>query len=109
MSFKDSEFDIAMVSFGLHELHEDLMMRILEEMARVVKGSGRLYIVDYEDEKGFFKKLVFWIFLKLFEPKHMSRFLEYDWRQMLRGVGFCVTGTDKFFFSKLISATKVPP
>jgi ubiquinone/menaquinone biosynthesis C-methylase UbiE len=44
-----------MVTFGLHELHEDLMMRMLEEMGRVLKGSVRLYIIDYENEKGFFK------------------------------------------------------
>jgi len=71
MSCKDCELDIAMVTFGLHELHEDLIMRILEKMGRMLKGSERLYIIDYESEKGFFKKPLFWIFLKLFEPEHM--------------------------------------
>lgn len=102
MSFKDFEFDMAMVSFGSHELYEDLIMRISEEMGRVLKGSRRLYIIDYEGEKGFFKKPLFWIFLKLFEPEHMSRFLEHDWEQVARRVGFCVTSIEKYFFSKLI-------
>jgi len=106
MSFKNGEFDIAMISFALHELGYELMMSILKEMGRVVKESGLLYIIDYESEEGWFKSLILSIHLKIFEPGHMPQFLLYDWDDILRVVGFRVTGTEKYLFSKLISACR---
>lgn len=104
MSFQDGEFDIVMISFALHELGYELMMSILKEMSRVVKKSGTLYIIDYEKEEALFKNFILSIHLKIFEPGHLSQFLRYDWDEILRGVGFRVTGTEKYLFSKLISA-----
>jgi len=104
MTFQDGEFDIAMISFGLHELDYDLMMDILKEMCRVLKESGKLYIVDYEREDGFLKNLVLSIHLKVFEPSHMPQFLRYDWVEILQSIGFQVTETEKYLFSKLICA-----
>jgi ubiquinone/menaquinone biosynthesis C-methylase UbiE len=106
MSFQDGEFDVVMISFALHELEHELMMRILCEMSRVVKGGGLLYIIDYESADSFFKKLVFAANLKLFEPAHMPQFLQYDWKELLAEAGFRFTGKEKYLFSKLISAVK---
>lgn len=106
MSFQNGEFDVAMVSFGLHELDYPLMMRILEEMCRVLKDGGKLYIVDYEREAGLVTNLVFSAYLWLFEPRHMAQFLRYDWTKVLLSVGIRIDGVEKHFFSKLISATK---
>ena len=106
MSFQDGEFDVAMVSFGLHELDYPLMMRILKEMCRVLKDGGKLYIVDYEREAGVVTNLLFSAYLWLFEPRHMAQFLRYDWTKILLSVGIRVDGVEKHFFSKLISATK---
>ena len=52
MSFKNCEFDLAVISSGLHELHESVIVSISEEMGRVLKGSGRFYMIDYESGKG---------------------------------------------------------
>lgn len=106
MSFKDGEFDIVMISFGLHELEYELMMGVLKEMSRVLKESSELYIIDYEGVNGLLKKLVFSIYLKIFEPSHMPQFLKYNWTQILRSIGFSITNLDKYLCSKLISATK---
>ena len=106
MSFEDGQFDIAMISFALHELSYKLMMSILKEMSRVVKESGTLYIIDYESEEGWFKSLILSIHLKIFEPSHMPQFLRYDWDEILQLVGFRVTSTEKYLFSKLISACR---
>jgi len=46
------ELHIAVASFSLCERMEGFVIKILEEMDRVLKGSGRLYIIDYEKEKG---------------------------------------------------------
>ena len=106
MSFEDAEFDIVMISFALHELGYELMMSILKEMSRVVKESGTLYIIDYEREEGLFKSLILSMHLKVFEPGHMRQFLRYDWNEILLGIGFRVTGIEKYLFSKLISAVR---
>ena len=106
MGFEDGEFDIAMISFALHELSYELMMSILKEMSRVVKESGTLYIIDYEREKGWFKNLILSIHLKIFEPGHMSQFLRYDWEEILQAVGFRIIDIEKYLFSKLISACR---
>lgn len=106
MGFQDGEFDIAMISFALHELDYELMMDILKEISRVLKESGKLYIVTYEREDGALKNLVLSIHLRIFEPNHMPQFLKHDWVEILQSVGLRVTGIEKYLFSKLICATK---
>jgi demethylmenaquinone methyltransferase/2-methoxy-6-polyprenyl-1,4-benzoquinol methylase len=106
MSFQNGEFDIVMISFALHELDYELMMRILSEMSRVVKPDGKLYIIDYEQGDSFLKNLILSAHLKIFEPSHMPRFLQYDWNKILGELRFQVVGIEKYLFSKLISAVR---
>jgi demethylmenaquinone methyltransferase/2-methoxy-6-polyprenyl-1,4-benzoquinol methylase len=106
MAFRDRSFHIAMISFGLHELPFHLMIKILHEMFRVLKDEGKLYIVDYRQENGFIKKMIFKIYLRIFEPNHMEEFLEYDWEGILGEIGFRMAGTKKCLFSQVITASK---
>lgn len=106
MSYRDGEFDVVMVSFGLHEMDHELMMDVLQEMSRVLKESGKFYIIDYEQETGLIKKIILSIHLKIFEPSHMPQFLQYNWNEILQKVGLQFTSKDKYLFSKLISAAK---
>jgi ubiquinone/menaquinone biosynthesis C-methylase UbiE len=108
MDFQDGEFDIVMISFALHEMEYESIMRILREMRRVLREAGMLYIVDYEVEGSAMKNFIFSIYLKLFEPRHMPQFLGYDWTKMLEEIGFRVTDIEEHFFSKLISAHRQP-
>lgn len=107
MNFTNSYFDVVMVSFGLHELGYELMMKILYEMNRVLKKGGKLYIIDYKKEDDSFRALLLWLCLRLFEPKHMSEFLQYNWGKILKKVGFHIKANEKQLFSKLISAAKL--
>jgi len=107
MTFTDNYFDIVMISFGLHELNYELMIKILNEINRVLKKDGKLYIIDYGKEDTSVRKLLLWLCLKLFEPKHMSEFLKYNWKEILKKTGFNITANEKQLFSKLISATKL--
>lgn len=47
MAFMDQSFDVAIVSMGLHETGWGQAQRILREIHRILKPSGRLIIVDY--------------------------------------------------------------
>ncbi len=106
MSFEDGEFDVVMVSFGLHEMSYDLMREVLAEMSRVLKSEGSLFIIDYERASSHVMNLCFSLYLRIFEPPHMSEFLDYDWRKILREVGCMVSSTENYRFSKLITAVK---
>lgn len=106
MNFEDGRFDIVMVSFGLHELEYPMMMDVLKEICRVLKDGGKLYIVDYEEQERLLKRFLLHVFVKIFEPKHISQFLKYDWNKILQSVGFQISEVKQYNFSKLIFATK---
>jgi ubiquinone/menaquinone biosynthesis C-methylase UbiE len=106
MSFRDGEFDIVTISFALHEMDYEMMLKVLRQMCRVLKDGGKLYIIDYDREDGWFKKLLLSMHLKTFERKHMAQFLKYDWAKTLKDVGFQFISSEKYLFSKLITATK---
>ncbi len=45
--FPDNSFDLAMVSFALHEKPWDMARAIVEEAMRIVRPGGHLLVVDY--------------------------------------------------------------
>lgn len=45
--FDDSHFDVAIISFALHEKERSIRERLLMEAHRILKPAGRLLIVDY--------------------------------------------------------------
>jgi demethylmenaquinone methyltransferase/2-methoxy-6-polyprenyl-1,4-benzoquinol methylase len=106
MGFHDEQFDIVMVAFGLHDMEYDLMLRVLKEMHRVLRKGGRLYILDYEEEGTFLKRLIFSLYLRISYPQHVQEFLKYDWNQILESIGFRFDSAETYTVSKLISATK---
>jgi ubiquinone/menaquinone biosynthesis C-methylase UbiE len=107
MGFHDEKFDVVTVSFGLHDMDYNLMMAVLEEIFRVLKKEGRLYIVDYEKEGGFIKRTVFSIYLRISYPQRVQEFLKYDWSYILSNVGFRFDKAEEYMISKLICATKL--
>lgn len=95
LHFKNGEFDIVMISFALHEMDALLMEGALNEIARVTKTDGTLYIIDYEKPEDDWKSFLFSVYLKLFEPAHMDRFLQYDWKDVLCKHGFQIINSEK--------------
>ena len=106
MQFPNGRFDIAMVSFGLHELDYGLMMKTLLEMNRVLKVDGKFYIVDYEEEESLLKRILLSTWITLLEPEHMPEFLTYNWGDVLKDAGFSLDASDKHLFSRLMCGTK---
>jgi ubiquinone/menaquinone biosynthesis C-methylase UbiE len=106
MGFQNERFDVIMVSFGLHDMDYDLMLGVLKEMYRVLRKGGRLYILDYEQEGNLLKRMIFSIYLKISYPQHVREFLNYDWDDILSGIGFDMDSAETYTLSKLVSATK---
>jgi len=46
-SFSDNDFDVAILSFILHETSHENAMKIAAEAKRIVKSNGRIVVVDY--------------------------------------------------------------
>lgn len=76
MPFGSSSLDATIVSFGLHEMPEEMRNRVLAEIARVPKRDGKIVLIDYEKPKNFLARYLLYIFLKIFEPRHALAFLD---------------------------------
>ncbi len=46
-TFHNDEFDAAIMSFSLHEMHADTAQKVFLESKRIVKPGGLLIVVDY--------------------------------------------------------------
>jgi len=50
-SFGNNTFDIAIISFAIHEKDRETQEKFLEEAYRLIKNEGLLLIVDYDFDK----------------------------------------------------------
>jgi ubiquinone/menaquinone biosynthesis C-methylase UbiE len=85
---------------------QDLIVSILTEISRVLKTDGKLYIIDWDRPEQPMASVLFSIFPALFEPKVFKEFLKYDWRLLLGKFGLKYTDTERYTFTKLITAAK---
>jgi len=51
INYKSSVFDASSISFGLHDMPEQIAILILKEMIRTTKKNGQIIIVDYHKPK----------------------------------------------------------
>jgi len=74
LDFRKNHFDISVISFGLHEMPEEIRDNTLTEMKRVTKKQ--IIIIDFSTEK------TSW-FIKLFESKYYHSFLQTPIEELL--------------------------
>jgi len=48
MSFQDDYFDIVTISLGLHDMPQEIRISVLEEVKRVLKKDGKIYILEHD-------------------------------------------------------------
>jgi demethylmenaquinone methyltransferase/2-methoxy-6-polyprenyl-1,4-benzoquinol methylase len=106
LQLPDKHFDIAMSSFALHEMDTQLMNQVLQEIYRVLKDGGKLYLVEFEKDTNPWIQFIFNIYTRLSYPPSVQQFFQLDWSQVLSQAGFHFDGMERYRISKLICATK---
>lgn len=91
LPFTDNTFDVASISFGLHDMPYDVELLTLQEAKRVVKPGGIILIVEYmEPKKSLLAKLCYPIFWS-YETKHWRAFQNRGLRSILNDVNLIVS------------------
>lgn len=87
MHFRDSSFDVACISFGLHEMPPAIRGKALREMARVTKRGGTVIIVDYALPESGLRRRLFYNFVRLYEGGTYESMVKSDMKAALRKAG----------------------
>jgi demethylmenaquinone methyltransferase/2-methoxy-6-polyprenyl-1,4-benzoquinol methylase len=87
LPFSDESFDVACISFALHEMPRSIRHRALREMTRVVRPGGRIVVVDWGLPKRRFSSWLVSHLVRLFEGKTYVDFVHSDVEASVAGAG----------------------
>ncbi len=90
LPFGSGEFDIACISFALHEMPQSVRARVLREIARVTRPGGRIVAVDYALPRNRVAGAMVFHLVKLYERDHYAEFVQSDLATMVTGAGIAV-------------------
>lgn len=105
-SFKDNTFNVIVISLVLHEVPEELAGKILLEAKRILKPDGKLLVVEWEEPRSLFKKILFYPIRKL-EPVGFDNFLKIDMESYFKRFGFIISGIKHCDYTKVIKLEKI--
>ena len=84
LPFEDNSFDVASVSFALHDMPLTIREKVLKEMVRVTKPEGMIVIVDYALPRNRIGRFLIYHFVRLYEREYYLRFIKSDLEALLR-------------------------
>jgi ubiquinone/menaquinone biosynthesis C-methylase UbiE len=87
LPFDDGSFDVATISFALHEMPAGIRETVLEQMVRVTKPNGTLVIVDYGLPRSRLGRYAIYHIVRFYEDAHYSEFVRFDLRALLSREG----------------------
>ena len=91
MPFPDGTFDKVFVSFGLHEIPDVARKDSLQEIKRVLKTGGSLFVLEYHLPQAILTSFAIKTFSKLFESEDAYRMLiDSTLLQELEQAGFSI-------------------
>lgn len=103
-NFPDSEFDAATISFAMHDIPYDIGIKILSEAKRIVKNTGFIFIIDYNNLSGIGSKILHF-FAKLYESPNYEPFVRENLSNYLKNAGLRIE--DKSTFLGAVQFVKV--
>jgi len=103
MSFNNESFDMAMITFGLHEKNRETAESIIHEMKRVTFKNGYIIIIDFNIDKNTSKisksviRLIEWI-AGYDHYRHFRKYISLGGLEvLLKGMDF--KEVEKYFFA----------
>ena len=78
LPFKSEIFDVITYTYAFYELEGSKVEKTLNEINRVLKPGGRLYIMEHEIPKNFFIKILYFIRLASMGPKKALQILKHE-------------------------------
>ena len=99
--YADSHFDLATVSFGLHDMPEGIGVAVLREMRRVTKPDGKIVIVDYDVPQNSLPAFLGHAVAKTWESKYYDRFLEVGLQHYLGEAELSAQEKENFIFANI--------
>ena len=87
LPYRDGQFDVASVSFALHDMPPEVRDKVLAEMVRVTKPRGTIVAVDYGVPKNALVRFVAYQFIKSFESIYYPEFFHNNFAGLLQKHG----------------------
>lgn len=106
-NFKDEEFDIVTISLGLHDMPPDVRSLVLNEIKRVLKKDGKLYILEHDLPKDKLLGLISSHLINTFESKYFLDFVQSNFENFLNKHGFKIEKKTSYLFNHLRFLTLV--
>jgi ubiquinone/menaquinone biosynthesis C-methylase UbiE len=88
----EASFDVACVSFALHEMPRDVRARVVGEMVRVTRPGGTIVVVDYALPRNRAWRWLVYHVVKLYERDHYADFVHADLAPLLARFGISIRG-----------------
>jgi ubiquinone/menaquinone biosynthesis C-methylase UbiE len=102
----DKSFDVALISLALHELEEMTQQKILLEIHRILKDTGKFIVVEWDRPKTIGKKIKFSL-IELIEPKSFKRLMQQDMNEYFGKAGFEIDDTVLCDYTKVYKLKKI--
>ena len=104
LPFKADEFDIATISFAMHDVPAEIGVKILKEAKRVIKKDGFIYIVDY-DQLGTCRSKILYAIALIYESPNYKPFVKRNFNYYLQETGLKIEKKDTY--AGAIQMTKI--
>lgn len=104
LPFRSNEFDVATISFAMHDVPAKIGVKILKEAKRVINKDGFIYIVDY-DQLGTCRSKILYAVAIIYESPNYKSFVKRDFNYYLQETGLKIGKKDTF--AGAIQMTKI--
>jgi demethylmenaquinone methyltransferase/2-methoxy-6-polyprenyl-1,4-benzoquinol methylase len=98
MAFPENRFDVASVSFALHDMPPSVGEKVLEEMVRVTRPGGIITVVDYDLPENRLIKNIAYMMIKSYESKYYPLFIKNDLPGLIKRAGIKIEKERKVMF-----------
>jgi len=87
LRFEEGSFDVACISFALHDMPLTIRGKVLREMVRVTRPGGSIVIVDYALPRHKLGRFLIQCLITIYEGKYYKQFIATDLEALTREVG----------------------